>query len=98
MADAALRSFRAEAVTNRSAVAKVKDYHIDRMKALGVYLAAVRAHKTGPDFPLGGLQPRFFQHTAGGVSLGTPSLADNAQDPALQNSPPYNNPGPPRGP
>src|SRR5258708_18014102 len=80
MAHAALRRFRAYPVTNRSAVAKVKDYHIDRMKALRVYLAAVRAHNAPPDFHLHGLQPAFFEHTAPDLALATQPLGYNDHD------------------
>ncbi len=45
MADAALRRFRAEAVTNRAAVAKVKDYHIDRLNALREHLDAAHQNQ-----------------------------------------------------
>jgi hypothetical protein len=90
MADAALRRFRAEAVANRSAVAAVKDYHIDRLKALNAYLAAVRKNRPAPEFGLHGLQPAFFEHTAWDLALATQSLAYIDSDLAFAISRVYN--------
>jgi hypothetical protein len=89
MADAALRRFRAEVVTNRDAVAKVSNYHIDRETALKTYLAAARKNEPAPAFHLNGIQPVFFERTAWDLAIATQSLAYVESDLAFEISRAY---------
>jgi len=71
LAEASLRRFRSEILTNRKAVAAVKDYHVTTMKQMETYLKTRRSS----DLSLHGLQPAFFEHSAWDVALATQSLA-----------------------
>jgi len=76
LADASLRRFRSEILTNRKAVAAVKDYHITTKKSMDTYLAAdtkARA-RAAVELHVQGLQPVFFEHSAWDVALATQSL------------------------
>jgi hypothetical protein len=73
MAEASLRRFRSEILTNRKAVAGVKDYHLTTLKSVEAYLGADA--KARPDVQIKGLQPVAFEHTAWDLALATQSLA-----------------------
>jgi len=75
LAEASLRRFRSEILTNRKAVAGVTDYHVTTKKGLDTYLAADRKRRRSDDVHVNGLQPVFFEHSAWDVSLATQSLA-----------------------
>ena len=75
LAKASLRRFRAEILTNRAAVAEVREYHVTALRSLRTYLAADRRTRNTADVPLRGLQPVAFEHTAWDVALATQSLA-----------------------
>jgi hypothetical protein len=75
LAEASLRRFRAEILTNRKAVAGVKDYHASTKKSLDAYLAAETKTRPKVDVQVQGLQPAFFEHTAWDLALVTQSLA-----------------------
>jgi hypothetical protein len=74
-AQASLRRFRSEILTNRGAVVAVKDYHVTTKKALDTYLAADAKTRRRDDVQVRGLQPVFFEHTAWDLALATQSLA-----------------------
>src|SRR5437773_7635880 len=71
LAEASLRRFRSAILTNRKAVAAVKNYHVTTMKQMETYLKTRRSS----DLSLHGLQPAFFEHSAWDVALATQSLA-----------------------
>jgi hypothetical protein len=75
MAEASLRRFRSEIVTNRKAVAAVKDYHVAMKKKLGTYFAADAKARPGVEVNLRGVEPASFEHTAWDLALATQSLA-----------------------
>ena len=75
MAEAALRRFRSEIVTNRTAVANVKDYHVTMKKKLAAYFAADAKTRPTVQVQLQGVRPAFFEHTAWDLALATQSLA-----------------------
>jgi hypothetical protein len=75
LAEASLRRFRSEILTNRKAVAGVTDYHVTTKKGLDTYLAADRKRRQSVEVHLNGLQPVFFEHSAWDVALATQSLA-----------------------
>ena len=81
MAETALRRFRSEIVTNRTAVASVKDYHVTMKKRLAAYFAADARTRPKVEVNLRGIQPASFEHTAWDLALATQSLA--YIDPAL---------------
>jgi hypothetical protein len=64
LAHEALRRFRAEIVTNRKAVAGVKDYHVEMRKRIKAYLAADANARKSLDVVMRGVQPVTFEHTA----------------------------------
>lgn len=73
---ASLQRFRSEVLTNRKAVAAVKDYHVALLKSLRVYLAADTKTRRSESVEIRGLQPVFFEHTAWDLALATQSLAN----------------------
>jgi hypothetical protein len=75
LAEASLRRFRAEILTNRKAVSGVKDYHVATKKSLDTYFASDARTRQTVDVSLHGLQPAFFEHTAWDLALVTQSLA-----------------------
>jgi hypothetical protein len=75
LAEASLRRFRSEILTNRKAVAAVKDYHVTTKKSMETYLAADAKTRPSVDVQVNGLQPVFFEHSAWDVALATQSLA-----------------------
>jgi hypothetical protein len=75
VAEASLRRFRAEMVTNRQAVVGVKDYHVATKKSLETHFAADAKARQTADVRINGLQPVFFEHTAWDLALVTQSLA-----------------------
>jgi hypothetical protein len=75
LADESLRRFRAEILTNRKAVAAVKDYHATTLKSLQSYLAADPKMRSLETVQIKGVQPAFFEHTAWDLALATQSLA-----------------------
>jgi hypothetical protein len=75
VAEASLRRFRSEILTNRKAVAAVKDYHVTTLKGVEAYLAADARTRTTVENPFLGLQPASFEQTAWDLALATQSLA-----------------------
>jgi hypothetical protein len=75
LAEASLRRFRAEILTNRKAVAAVKEYHVTTLKSLQTYLAADPKARPTLTVQIKGLQPARFEHTAWDLALATQSLA-----------------------
>jgi uncharacterized protein YjeT (DUF2065 family) len=76
LAEASLRRFRTEIVTNRKAVAAVIDYHVTTRAKLEAYLASDRPKNPQTfDVPFHGLGPVFFEQTAWDLALATQSLA-----------------------
>jgi len=77
LAHESLRRFREEIMTNRKAVADVKDYHVTTKKSLAAFVAADA--KTRPtlkeNVQLKGIQPASFERTAWDLALVTQSLA-----------------------
>ena len=74
LAEASLRRFRSEILTNRKAVAAVIDYHVATKKSVETYLAADPKRRQTVEVHLSGLQPVFFDHTAWDLALATQSL------------------------
>jgi tetratricopeptide (TPR) repeat protein len=74
LAEASLRRFRSEILTNRKAVAAVKDYHITTKKSIDTYLAADPKSRQSGDVSVKGLQPVYFEHSAWDLTLATQSL------------------------
>ena len=76
LAETSLRRFRDEILTNRKAVAAVKDYHTTTKKSLAAFFAADA--KTRPTIRDGirirGIQPASFERTAWDLALITQSL------------------------
>ena len=89
-AKASLRRFQAELLTNRAAVAAVREYHATTLRSLRAYLAADRRTRNTADVPLRGLQPVAFEHTAWDLALATQSLAHVEPDVAFALSRIYN--------
>lgn len=79
-AEASLRRFRTEIVTNRDAVARVRDYHDTVLKRMRSYLAADAGKRPEGGLPMEGLQPVSFDQTAWDLALATESLAYLDQD------------------
>ena len=75
LAEASLRRFRTEIVTNRKAVAAVKDYHVNLLKNLEAYLAADPKTRQSNTVQIKGLQPAFFEDAEWDLALSTQSLA-----------------------
>jgi hypothetical protein len=75
MAEASLRRFRSEILTNRKTVASIKDYHVTTKKSLDTYFAADAKARLKVDVQIRGLQPASFEHTAWDLALATQSLA-----------------------
>jgi hypothetical protein len=74
LAQESLRRFRAEILANRSAVEKVKDYHVITKAKLERYFAADPKTRNTVDVEVHGLQPVFFARTAWDLALATQSL------------------------
>jgi hypothetical protein len=75
MAEASLRRFRSEILTNRETVAGIKDYHVTMKKRLDAYFAANAKTRPNLEVKLRGVQPAFFEHTAWDLALATQALA-----------------------
>ena len=75
LAQDSLRRFRAEIVRNREAVAGVKDYHANLLKALRAYLQADPKTRQTGSVQISGLRPVFFDQTAWDLAIATQSLA-----------------------
>jgi hypothetical protein len=75
LAEASLRRFRTEIVTNRKSVAAVKDYHVDLLKNLKAYLAADPKARQADAVQIKGLQPAFFEDAEWDLALSTQALA-----------------------
>ena len=74
-AEASLRRFRAEIVSNRKSVAAVKDYHAMMRDRIDKYLAATGKERDATNVNMQGIQPAFIEHTAWDLALATQSLA-----------------------
>jgi hypothetical protein len=75
MAEASLRRFRTEILTNRQTVAGIKDYHVTMKKRLDAYFAADAKTRPNVEVKLRGVEPAFFEHTAWDLALATQALA-----------------------
>ena len=75
MAEASLRRFRSEILSNRKAVLAVRDYHAATLKSAEAYLAADAKARQTLDIHIAGLQPAVIEHTAWDLALATQSLA-----------------------
>jgi hypothetical protein len=75
LAEASLRRFRTEIVTNRKTVAAVKDYHVGLLKNLEAYLSADPKTRQSNTVEIKGLQPAFFEDAEWDLALSTQSLA-----------------------
>jgi hypothetical protein len=74
LAREALRRFRSEIVTNRKAVADVKDYHVSRRERIETYLAADANARKSLTVGMRGIRPVTFEHTAWDLAIATQSL------------------------
>ena len=74
LAEASLRRFRAEIVSNRKAIEAVKDYHVTTKKIVDAYFAADPKKRQRADVQISGIQPPFLEHTAWDLALATQSL------------------------
>jgi hypothetical protein len=74
LAETSLRRFREEIVTNRKAVAAVKDYHVTTKETLEAFLAADAKTKSTKSVRLKGIQPASFERTAWDLALVTQAL------------------------
>jgi hypothetical protein len=74
LAETSLRRFREEIVTNRKAVAAVKDYHVTMKGTLEAFLAADAKTKSTKPVRLKGIQPASFERTAWDLALATQAL------------------------
>ena len=74
LAQESLRRFRAEILTNRKAVERVKDYHVTTKARLEQYFAADPKTRKTNDVEIRGLQPVSFARTAWDLALATQSL------------------------
>jgi gamma-glutamylcysteine synthetase len=75
LAEASLRRFRTEIVTNRKTVAAVKDYHVGLLKNLEAYLSADPKTRQSNTVEIKGLRPAFFEDAEWDLALSTQSLA-----------------------
>ena len=74
LAETSLRRFRDEILTNRKAVAAVKDYHTTTKKSLDAFFAADTRTRSTDDIRIRGIQPASFERTAWDLALITQSL------------------------
>jgi hypothetical protein len=74
LAETSLRRFRDEILTNRKAVATVKDYHTTTKKSLDAFFAADTRTRSTDDVRIRGIQPASFERTAWDLALITQSL------------------------
>jgi hypothetical protein len=75
LAEASLRRFRTEIVTNRQAVATVEEYHVELLKNLKAYLASDPKTRQSNPIQIKGLQPAFFEDAEWDLAISTQSLA-----------------------
>ncbi|HZR22216.1 MAG TPA: hypothetical protein VFA59_01435 [Vicinamibacterales bacterium] len=75
LAEQAMRRFRAEIVSNRKAVADVKDYHVTLKKQLDAYLAASGDDRKNHPVRMVGVKPAFIETTAWELAVTTQALA-----------------------
>jgi len=75
LAQASLRRFRDEFRTNRTAVAAVRQHHVDGLRAIGAYLVATPEARRRLGVPFESTHPAFLEYTAWDVALATQSLA-----------------------
>jgi hypothetical protein len=74
LAETSLHRFRDEILTNRKAVAAVKDYHTTTKKSLDAFFAADARTRSTDDISIRGIQPASFERTAWDLALITQSL------------------------
>jgi hypothetical protein len=79
-----LRRFRTEIVTNRTAVAAVKDYHVDMRARIESFLKADAEARKKQTVEMRGIQPVTFEHTAWDLAIATESLTYLDQDLAFE--------------
>ena len=75
LAQESLRRFRSEFQTNRSAVAGVKDKHVDGLKGIREYYQTDSIARVKLPLPFDGTNPAFLEYTAWDVAIATQSLA-----------------------
>ncbi len=75
LADAALRHFRAEFITNRDAVAAVRDRHVEGLQAMQQWFRAAAKARLQLPQPFESTYPAFLEYTAWDLALATQSLA-----------------------
>ena len=74
LARESLRRFRSEVATNRTAVASVKDYHVEMRKRIETYLEADTTARQSLTVKMRGVRPVTFEHTAWDLAIATQSL------------------------
>ena len=75
LAEQALHRFKTEITSNRTAIANVKDYHVDRLKELKAYFeAAPEDRKNVPLHLTKSANPAFLDRTAWDLALATQSI------------------------
>jgi len=79
-----LRRFRTEIVTNRKAVAGVKDYHAEMRVRIETFLRADAEARKKLDVAMRGVQPVTFEHTAWDLAIATEALTYIDQDLAFE--------------
>jgi hypothetical protein len=91
LAEQALRRFKTELTSNRTAVAGVKDYHLDRLKELRAYFDATPDGRKSVSLQLTkSANPAFLDRTAWDLALATQSLSYIDSDLAFALSGIYN--------
>jgi len=79
-----LRRFRTEILTNRTAVAAVKDYHADMRRKIETFLRADAEARKTLEVNMRGVQPVRFERTAWDLAIATSSLTYIDQDLAFE--------------
>jgi hypothetical protein len=75
LAEQALRRFKTEITTNRTAVTAVKDYHADLFKQLTAAIKMSPAERDKLHIRFNGVRPAMFTHAAWDLALATQSLS-----------------------
>lgn len=90
LAESSLRDFRSEIVTNRKAIADVKNYHATLLKSLQAYLAKGHKSRNTADVQIQGLRFVSFDQTAWDLALTTQALTYIDRELAFELSRVYN--------
>jgi hypothetical protein len=89
LADDALRRLRTELVANQAEVARVKDYHAERLAELEAFFATPVATRDTAVVRFAGVRTPFFERSAYDLALATGSLANIDPDLAFHLSRTY---------